>query len=228
MRRLAALAAAVLAGFLVTLACQDGPTAPEASEIQPSFASYPTALSSTFDDDGENWTIFGDAESALGKNGFWNIFPQYVAADGNPEGAIFADDDIQGIGWWFRAPEKFLGNKLGMYGGELRYELKTVVSAPRPPDVGGPSVLLAGSGLTLVVALGSDPVPNVWTSFAVGLDGDAGWRLNRLGGTPATAAQVRKVLRNLVALEIRGEFYAGNDRAGLDNVRYVPKGQVDN
>jgi hypothetical protein len=228
MRRLALLPASVLALFLVTLACQDGPTVPGTPEVDPSFTSYPTAMSSSFDSDGENWTIYGDAERAMGRFGFWNMFPEYVGSDGNPAGAIFADDDSQGVGWWFSAPQKLLGNKLGMYGGQLHYELKTVVSPPRPPDVGGPYVLLAGSGITLVVMLGSDPVPNVWTSFEVGLDESAGWRLNRLGGTPATATQVRLVLEDLVALQIRGEFYTGDDRAGLDNVRFVPKGQVAN
>jgi hypothetical protein len=184
-------------------------------------------LSSTFDNDGENWTIFGDAEGALGNPAGLNMFPEYVSTDGNPAGAIFADDDSRGVGWWFNAPPLLLGNKLGMYGGALTYDQKFVPTGPGAPTLGGPHVVMAGSSLTLVAHLGSNPAPNVWTSYAVGLDEDSGWRLQRLSGPLATAEQIRAVLKDLVVLHIRGEFAGGADRSGLDNVRFVPKGQVD-
>jgi hypothetical protein len=58
-----------------------------------------------------------------------------------------------------------------------------------------------------------------WTSYSVPLSA-SGWKRDSLTGAAATADDFTKVLGDLTALWIRGEFNTGPDTGFLDNVRW--------
>ncbi|UCF19255.1 MAG: PEP-CTERM sorting domain-containing protein [Gemmatimonadota bacterium] len=195
-----------------------------ATDVSFDFQGTRRGLSSTFDTDAEGWTLVGGANGAAYIPGSdflaIQVFVYYDAAAGSPGGAVYADD-TPGDDWFFQAPPKFLGNRLGAYGGALEFDL----NAPSSVGFERPDVVLAGDGLTLVVDAGDSPAGQ-WTSYRVGLDELSGWKVIDLNGQDATANELRRVLKNLVLLRIRGEYFFGSDRAYLDNVRFVPPGEA--
>jgi hypothetical protein len=167
----------------------------------------PAPITSTFDADDEGWLVAGDAAGG--------VKPELGATGGNPGGHIAADDKAVGGVWYFRAPQKFLGNRGGFYGTSLTFDLKQSDEkhAFEAPDVS----LRNGAGLTLVIDAGKSPA-STWTSFRIKLDESAGWRRKTLKGEPATKQDLKAVLEDLTELRIRGEYRSGKDRGALDNV----------
>jgi len=231
MRKLAFLFVAFALVALTFYGCDEtSPTEPTATAV-PSLGvgGMPTSSSSTFDSGNEGWTIAGDANGASGYGGEsavgYAVYPDHDAGGGNPGGAIYATDDSRGIDWNWQAPPRFLGNRLGVYGGSIEFDRKRATLDDQFNGV-RPDVILAGGGMTLVI----DPCPSpglTWTHCSVPLNADAGWRVNRLVvGADATAAEIRTVLKDLTVLRIQGEFQYGWDRGWLDNVRIIPKGQA--
>jgi gliding motility-associated-like protein len=165
-----------------------------------------TAQISTFDKDNEGWLGLGDTKDELA---IWK------ATGGNPNGHIFVDDQSVGGVWYFKAPDKFLGNKCSAYGQLLSFDLKTDNLA------GGydqDDVLLQSNGLTIVFDFPNNP-KLTWTHYEVRLDETANWRVNTINGVKATKSQIISVLSNLTLFRIRGEFAKGQgDLGSLDNV----------
>ena len=200
---------------------------PEAA-AGPSFSStgIRASSSSTFDSGDEGWTLVGDSQGGLGMGGAFWLQPHHVAAEGNPGGAVYGVDRGQGMAWYWNAPYKFLGNRSGVHGGSLEYDIKisgcgTIFSAS--------DVILAGAGTTLVVnVMGSNHPSLEWTHYRADLSTDAEWRVgNPWTGSLATDDQIRSVLKDLQVLRIRGEYLnCGGDMGYLDNVRLVPRGQA--
>lgn len=158
---------------------------------------------STFDSNAEGWTVIGDA-----------ITPVWQATGGNPGGYLQAIDEVGGDTWFWVAPPKFLGNKAATYGGMLSFDLRQ--SAIEDPfwDL---DLVLEGGGLTLAYDFPADP-GTAWTSYAVILHEEVGWRRWGDEVVPATAADMQAVLADLIALRVRGEFQNGEDTGSLDNV----------
>ncbi|MBL4692951.1 MAG: cadherin-like domain-containing protein, partial [Magnetovibrio sp.] len=150
----------------------------------------------------DGWTTYGDA-GTLTRDAVSN--------------SITASDTVTGTTWGYVAPTKFIGNQSAMYGGSLQFDLKiSGVNNYHQPDVtliGG-----AGAGLTLVYDSTVGPNSTGWTSFDVGLAAGQGWKVGTLTGAVATEAQIRDVMSNITALQIRGEFTIGADTGYLDNV----------
>lgn len=167
-------------------------------------------LVDTFDHDAQGWTTIYDAEEV-----------RHIAAGGNPDGYVSATD-IPGRAttWYWEAPLKYRGDKSGYMGKVLEFDLKQSLNTEDFPaaDVW----LLGPNRLELVYDLPNRPGPQ-WTSYAVRLDGGAGWQRvdYELGmNVPATAEDMRAVLSNLTHLRIRGEYANGQDIGGLDNVDF--------
>lgn len=158
---------------------------------------------STFSADTEGWGIVGPAAG-----------PVWEPAGGNPGGCLAAVSSGVGGAWYWRAPEKFLGNRAAFYGSTLSYDIRTNGSQPQ----GGDDLVLQGRGLTLVY---DDPSPQMpmWTRRMVVLTETAGWQ-KRAAGTrsPVSRAEFRAVLSSLESLEIRGGSGAGMVQGYLDNV----------
>jgi hypothetical protein len=158
---------------------------------------------STFDSGLDGWAVTGDG-----------ISPAWQAAGGNPGGHAQATDLVGGDTWYWVAPAKFLGDQSAAYGGTLHFELKQSLTEEPFTDL---DVMLEGRELSLFYDTDYDPA-QVWTSYTLILNAEVGWRTLGDQFLPATAAEIRAVLSDLVALHIRGEFQLGDDVGGLDNV----------
>ena len=160
-------------------------------------------VQSTFDTGLEGWSFLADVRAF-----------DWVPDDGNPGGYIQAVDWTTGEVWYFVAPDAFLGDKSGFYGGALSFDLR---QSTLSNQFGDSDVVIEGGGLTLVYNFGTHPGLD-WTHFDVSLSTDADWRVDTLSGDVATQAQISQALANMTALHIRGEYVSGADTGGLDNV----------
>jgi hypothetical protein len=167
----------------------------------------PTSLpvTSSFNQNGEGWTVVGDGTM------FHN------ATGGNPSssGYIFSIDRVEGIPFYFDAPGKFRGDLSAAYGRLLTFDLVWSETSPSQ-SLDADDVILRGGGQTITTQLPMRPGTS-WTSYSIRLDEAGAWVLQ---GTdqPATSAQIQNVLKSLESLRIRGEFRWGPEQGGLDNV----------
>ncbi len=170
----------------------------------------PSLASSTFENDGDGWSITGNGDDTT---------PTLMQTGGNPDGHICGKDAKDGDTWYFVAPPKYLGNVTSAYGKRLTWDLKQDKTFNQ---IRGRDVVLNGGGLAAVFNLRSSPGTS-WTPNSATLDDTSGWLIeNGSGpGTVATAEDLKLVLSNLTSLRIRGEFYDGpNDVTCLDNVYF--------
>jgi alkaline phosphatase D len=217
---------AVAGGVLLfSVGCADEqPAALDEPEVS-SFVGQRTALTSTFDNGSDGWTIMGDGNNA--HTGFWplSLQPSYDPTGGNPGGAVYAVDAGRQMNWFWHAPPKFLGNRLGAYGGTLEFDIRI---EPASPTGSYADVILAGGGLSILIDAGPEPTTTQWTHYSVPLDASADWRHGHLLGTHVTEEEIRAVLKNLTVLLIRGEYVGfSNDKGYFDNVSILPPGQSD-
>ena len=183
----------------------DGPTATPTFTPEPPTAT-PTGTSalavSTFDNDGEGWTVVNDAYP-----------PIYHADGGNPGGYLSAKDKQHGSYWYWRAPEKFHGDFSMAYGKTLTFDLK---QSSTTSQANRDDIILTGGGVSLIFNTSYNPGTD-WTPYSVMLDETAGW-VNSSTGQAATQAEIQAVLAALTDLQIRGEYRVGSDTGSLDNV----------
>jgi alkaline phosphatase D len=180
--------------------------------LQVQSASYagpddPVAIS-TFDINDEGWITTSDARCAPQ--------PCYASLHGNPGGHIYSDDALQGIKFYFSAPDKFLGNLSHAYGWYLSFDLRQRTRTDRTPT-NDADIVLVGGGTQLVYDTPANP-PGFWCRYNVMLHDAAGWRRGSLLGPPATADEMRSVLASLSELRIRGDYMFGQSTTSLDNV----------
>ncbi len=164
-------------------------------------------VASYFNQNDEGWQIIGDAQEGIAT-------PNYHDTEGNPDGYISANDDAAGGVWYWSAPKKFLGKKSKAYGNKFSFSLKqsSLVSQFDDEDI----VLVSGD--TRII-FNTEQNPAVeWTDYSVTLSEEAGWQINDLTGPVASKEDFIKVLKDLTAIYIRGEFVVGEDTGGLDNV----------
>ena len=167
---------------------------------------------STFETDPEGWIVADwnnpDLSAIVGTYAVaWN------ASGGNPGGYISASDP-SGQWFWFSAPAKFLGNQSAAFGSSLQYDVFVDPTAGRP----FPVVMLTGDGQRLFFEGGSPTA--AFASYSVPMT-PKGWRLNDWqGGAEPTDLQMQTVLGSLDGLYISGDWFAGDEVAGLDNVRF--------
>ncbi len=161
-------------------------------------------ISSTFDTDDEGWRVVGDATS---------VVPQWSATEGNPDGHVYAVDQVVGGVWYWQAPAKFLGDVSGAYGLTLTFDLK---QSGTHNQFNSNEVLLTGGGLTLAIDMAHPGT--TWTSYSIPIDEAGGWGIGSENGPAPTQAQMVQVVASLEDLRIRGEFITGADTGSLDNV----------
>ena len=165
-------------------------------------------IQSTFDLDGEGWTVAGGGfayDPDLGAIRGWDSDSSY---------------------WQFVASDEWLGDRSGYYGATLSFDLKQTILTSQL-DNSTADVTIRGAGMTLVIDAGGNPDID-WTSYSVNLSLGAGWKVGGLTGRVATEAEIKAVLADLTSLSIRGEFVSGltDDVAWLDNVELSDPGAV--
>lgn len=139
--------------------------------------------------------------------------PSFEGDTGNPPGDIVMSDPSANAWYWY-APKKFLKNKSAAYGGSLQFDLSVTGSGTYFVEE---DVILVGNGLTIVAALPTPPVL-AFTHYTVPL-GTPTWKVGSRTGAVATAKEIKKVLKGLTDLYIRGEHRNQLDDFGrLDNV----------
>lgn len=158
--------------------------------------SYPGFVG--FDAGNDGWRV---SEGGIGS---------YSATGGNPGGYIVGIDSAYGV-WYFVASESFVHETRKYYDRTLKFDL---IQSATDSQVNASDVILTDGTTTLT--FNTSHYPNTtWTPYSVKLDELSGWKK---GNAKATKADMQSVLANLTNLRIRGEFKAGPDQGGLDNV----------
>lgn len=169
----------------------------------------------SFDADAQGWGTLNDARE-FGWDG----------TSGQPAGSIRARDIGDGRIWYFAAPVVDISNAAGMYGGEISWDVLGIqgnqASFGERADV-----MLVGGGLSIGIDLGVQPVNGEWVSLTASVSEAGGWRVvtslsSGALGASVSEADIRAVLADLTGFYIQGEYTNGADRAGLDNVSFVP------
>jgi hypothetical protein len=163
-------------------------------------------IASYFSQDNDGWKVIGDAQGE-------SAMPDYHDKDGNPGGYISANDNIAGGVWYWSAPDKFLGNKSSVYGKKLSFSLKQSSTENQFDD---DDIILFGASMRIVFNTPNNPETK-WTDYSIALDEQAGWTYNDIHGDLVSKTDLKKVLRDLTAIQIRGEYVTGEDTGGLDN-----------
>ena len=188
--------------------------------VVPIAQADPVPEPSAFDRNADNWILTGDAVGATGWGGDFDLSADHASREGNPGGSIYGVDAAAGIDFFFQAPPRFLGDQSALYGTALEFDVRYTGGGDA---LNISDVILVGGGVTLVIDSGVEPVPGVWTSYSIQLDESADWRVtNMVSGQVATPEDIRRVLRNLTSLRIRGEYAFGVETTYLDNLRIVP------
>lgn len=164
-------------------------------------------IASYFDQNDEEWIVVGDAQGGSAK-------PSYNDKEGNPDGFISANDNATGGTWYWSAPEKFLGDKSSSFGEKFTFSLK---QSSTDKQFDGDDLILIGNEMRIVFNTSQNPDTS-WTDYSVTLNEEAGWKYNNLNGDAVSKNDFIKILSNLTAINIRGEFVTGEDTGGLDNV----------
>lgn len=194
-----------------------------ASVLMPQVSFASTFAQSTFDTDRDGWLVKDLPFPTPGAPPveLQTFMPTQQPAGGNPGGYISFADPTANTWYWF-APAKFLGNKLGAYGGTLSFDLVVTGTGTLYDEE---DVILVGGGITLVFTLPARP-GTTFTTYHIGLT-ETGWRLNTRAGAAATQTDMATVLGSLTGLYIRGEYLLSSDDAGkLDNVILEGSGAV--
>ncbi|MGV3525305.1 MAG: laminin B domain-containing protein [Candidatus Sericytochromatia bacterium] len=163
---------------------------------------------SAFEQEGEGWTVVGDAQDGKAE-------PTREAEGGNPGAYMSANDDVTGGTWYWAAPERYLGDQSAAYGQTLSFDLKQSSTDNQFEES---DVVILGAGLKLVLKLDRNPGLE-WTAYEVMLNETADWKIDTLPGASASAAQIQQVLADVSQLWIRGEYVEGPDTGGIDNIR---------
>ncbi len=176
-----------------------------------SLPAFAGTIVSTFNANSEGWLVADDGA---------NTSVTYLAAGGNPGGAI-QRMDASLVGYMhFQAPAKFLGNVSAYYNGTLSYDLLQSVTDTDPTWYY--RELIQGAGLLILHTVGLAPDTTNWRHFSVPLNAAAGWivvpTIEDYSGPAVTDAQFQAVLANVTGLYITGDLISGNDVARLDNV----------
>jgi hypothetical protein len=154
-------------------------------------------VSSNFSRDADGWLVEGDAGPLPTLEG----------------GEISATDTEGGVAWYWKAPDRYMGDHSGAFGGFLVFRMRTT-EATRPFE--GDDVVLEGNRLKLTLDLSPDPGLAA-TEYRIPLGIGSPWVT---GGFAATAADICQVLSAVSSLRIRGEYTSGPDTGWLGLVRF--------
>jgi hypothetical protein len=159
----------------------------------------------TFDTDNGGWTHVGDSTTP----------PTFNATGGNPGGYISIFDLAQGAGDFFVAPAKYLGNQSGAVNQTLALDL-LLSDAPTGTSS---DVVLSNGTTSLVYVFSPQPTAGSWNHEVLTFNtSDPNWHVGTPSGPAPVMSDFQNVLSSLTTLEILGDYHAGTETVGLDNV----------
>lgn len=165
-------------------------------------------VSSSFENDEEGWT--GAALSTTNLS----LVEAFLPLNYDAEGHIGITDNDNA--WTtFAAPPAFLGDKSHWLGGQISLEMQSLTGGTRIP---GPVLFLVSDGIVLCSPwiLLSD----AWQLYSVQLTPE-GWHTGTYNGPEPSLELMLRVLANLDALYIVGDFVAGVETTHIDNVQLL-------
>ena len=158
-------------------------------------ASAATAITSTFDDGDEGWTVIGNATGV-----------EFNATGGNPGGFIEVNDASVG-GFSFVAPDAFLGDLSSFEGGTLSFDTFDDSSKDVLDSFG--VVSIAGAGGVASLDLFTGPLGDTFQTVSAALTADV-WGV--------TEETWQAILADVTAITLVGESVTGiTEQVGLDN-----------
>lgn len=178
-----------------------------------------TSTSSSFDASSEGW---GRVETSLTEFTTRTGTPAaatYLATQGNPGGAISFTDSTGDL-TYFQANQEFTGNLAALYGGTLKWDLRTTGSATVFAGDLYPFAVISGGGQSLInvnPALNAY-LPTTFAPFYVPLQPNQYWKFGSHTGPVATPEQFQYVLRHVERVWIRAEYRNGSETNYVDNV----------
>jgi len=171
------------------------------------------AITSNFDGFGtDGWGIvsFSNIDALT----FENDSVEPIRGSGAPGGGLIGEDEDGGI-WFFKAPEKFLGDQSDKFGGTFDFDLEQRVGVLENAQQGVDLIFEGVSGSIFLTFTN----PNAaFDSYSFDLSTAGGWQILG-GGGAASDAVIKDVLANLQNIYVRGEFINGADQSTLDNVQ---------
>ena len=138
--------------------------------------------------------------------------PQHEEEGGYPGGQVFA----AGSRFYWTAPESFVEQMRESYGHALSFDLNQ--SRTRSPSNKRAVLLKAGEDAIYVNAPYTPQL--TWTNFNFRIDERHEW-FDLSTNQRVDAKTLRRVLKNLDRVQIRGWWHSGEGECGLDNVRII-------
>lgn len=160
-----------------------------------------------------------------GTFGSQHSISQWSSTGGNPDGYLWNTDRTDSTAfstysWYFASPLSVNGDHSDASGGYLSFQLKAEgdSSGVFTPNAQDADIRLQGSSLTIGY-FGLLPTSS-WTHYSIPLE-QSSWR--KWNGVEYRTdnwnpGDFEAVLSNVTSLWIRGNYYDGVDRTGIDNI----------
>jgi hypothetical protein len=172
--------------------------------------SSASTIGSTFQTGTDGWKLVAEY-----LNGTTQLFdPNFVPLGGVQSGYLWTWDPLPASRTYWSAPDRFLGDQSGLFGGNLVFHLmQTTLDKPlktEAPEYAGPDVILEGGGITIYAAI-ADPGTS-WTAYSLAFASGT-WK--KMGdNSVASDAEIQQVLASLDKMWIKGEYsYRAGDPA---------------
>ncbi|XP_041062394.1 basement membrane-specific heparan sulfate proteoglycan core protein isoform X1 [Carcharodon carcharias] len=129
---------------------------------------------------------------------------------------VFANFDTipRDIYYWV-LPNRFKGDKVTSYGGELHYTIQHSVSPVSSPITGMPDVILQGNNIFLEHYTAKRPQPGIPSTFSVPFK-ESAWR--RADGQPSTREHLLMALANINVFMIRASYTEGTTESRISQI----------
>ncbi|XP_072334658.1 basement membrane-specific heparan sulfate proteoglycan core protein isoform X2 [Scyliorhinus torazame] len=117
--------------------------------------------------------------------------------------------------YYWVLPERFKGDKVTSYGGELRYTILHNVSPGSSPITGMPDVILQGNNIFLEHYTAKRPQPGIPSTFSVTFK-ESAWR--RADGLPSTREHLLMALASINVFMIRASYTEGTTESRISQI----------
>ncbi|XP_072442898.1 basement membrane-specific heparan sulfate proteoglycan core protein isoform X5 [Chiloscyllium punctatum] len=117
--------------------------------------------------------------------------------------------------YYWVLPDRFKGDKVTSYGGELRYTILHSVSPDSLPITGMPDVILQGNNIFLEHYTARKPQAGIPSTFSVPFK-ETAWR--RADGQPATREYLLMALANIDVVMIRASYTEGMTESRISQI----------
>ncbi|XP_014252287.1 laminin subunit alpha [Cimex lectularius] len=166
------------------------------------------------------WDYVGDLEdwvlvTVMVKNGIY-VTELQTPPDNVPHGISvnLSGEEFREQEVYFSTSDAFLGNKLGSYGGKLKYSLFCTVG-DKESFVHGPDIIFSGGGIELFYSAVELPSPSTLFEMELTLTEHSFTLVNK---RPASRDHLMRVLENLQAIYLKASYWKNNTTTRIQNL----------